>query len=293
MVDAANRERITAYLQQERAAGYDIATIRNYLLSQGYNQELIDASIDQLFGKKKKTFEIPASFSFLQNKVVLIALLGILLVGIGAVMYLFIEEEPSKIFLPKSQGTPASLTLEEEPLPTREATNVSNDSITEKTPSREKGEEEKTNSEVTEQFESAKITQYTLETKIAQFDTLEDATEFCEQEDVVQDDCRAEVASRFEQPQLCTTITNSDKKENCILELAWSERGYEFCGEISDARKQNLCRNIAGVRSRDLTNNLGFEGAAYREATPGEEASGNASIIYTQGDDGSIIIARN
>ncbi len=315
--DERTGDRIIAYLRHELDAGYDITTLRNSLLSQGYPQDLVDVSIDKLYQKERKSIILPFSLPFLRNKVVLFSILALALLGIAVIIFLFIGEEKSETKIPLT-GSETEARLDRADRTNsgdrKNQTNLVNDATSSIfSDDKERKDQDLVDGKITvknvavdttERPDAATITQYTLEAEIVKFNNGDDARDFCKKNDVIndvmKDDCYAVVASRFEQPRLCIEISNAAKKENCILELAWSEGGYEFCGEISDARKQNLCRNIAGVRSRDLSNNLAFEhspkgttiSAAYRNATEEEITRQNVSIQYRAIEGGSIIITK-
>ncbi len=308
MPNSEDIQRVLSYIRTERAAGYDIATLRNYLLSNGYAPELVDAAIDELYGKndngEKKGFSFNLdrlnilNLNQQQKKIAVFAIVGVLLIGMGIMAFWFISGDirsadtstkitngvqltPGTGYLNQTMSSGKGTSLRAE----KNGSGSSASGGTGTEPSDTSPQTDSPRIEIKGPVSGGTIKRAQLETEIARFDSSDAALVVCKRNTVDTDDCYAMIADRFEKPELCSKIESMGQKENCILSLALSEHGAEYCGEIQDTSKQNLCRNLGRQAQRDVTNNL-----AFREATPEEEAAANKnnSVSFYVSDEDAV-----
>ena len=277
-------KRIVNYLKQETAVGYDISTLRNYLLSQGYGQELVDSAIDVFYGKTHgkgfRLLEYIKNISPKQKKILFFSTLAILIIGMTflALIY-FIDGKDGR----KTTGSDLSkeIIVEERPV-------IDTDLFVEKIPEVEVAEVVKEElpivSETKEEITVEKIRETTLKEELRTIEDLDDSLKFCEKEEVDKDECYSAVAEKFENAEICIKINKQLKKETCIIALSYSSDGYKYCGEIENPTTQRLCRNIGRNQERGETALLSSEDIIIKEANE-EEINESELIVYIVDDE--------
>jgi hypothetical protein len=76
-------QQLISYIQEQLRRGYDIDSIRNYLLRYGYNEALIDDAINHVYVPRKKK----------PNKIIL-AIIGIMIITLGITLGIMLSSEP-------------------------------------------------------------------------------------------------------------------------------------------------------------------------------------------------------
>jgi len=59
MANKSYAEKLAKYIRDQQNKGYSLVSIRNFLLSRGYDKEQVNAAVDLLYGKKNKQFFLP------------------------------------------------------------------------------------------------------------------------------------------------------------------------------------------------------------------------------------------
>src|SRR3989338_5309228 len=87
-----DKKRLADYIKKQTKSGFDITTIRNFLISNRYSSSLVDASIDSIYGNSNiPKSHIPKKSS---HKLIAIAVLSlIIIIGLTFGLIKFFDED--------------------------------------------------------------------------------------------------------------------------------------------------------------------------------------------------------
>jgi len=76
-------KRLVSYIKQQISAGYDINTIKNFLIRRGYNQKQVDEAVNALSRKEKKKISLPVIIGSIVVVLIVFVFIALFMIGGG------------------------------------------------------------------------------------------------------------------------------------------------------------------------------------------------------------------
>lgn len=207
--------KLAEYIRKQQAAGYSITTLRNYLISGGYDPKLVNAAIDYSYKPSRAPKKIPFKLLIIGATVVAVAII----LGLVITKCVLVEEEPEAqvpgpITLPEIEAPEAEEARTEKPVPA--------------VPEKEAEEREKAVPEAPEELEP--------EIELRE----EEAEQEREEPSILDIENRIPELSEGEGKKLCDSLT--ERKANaCYKKLAITHNESEYCEEITSTGLRDNC----------------------------------------------------
>jgi hypothetical protein len=240
-------EQLAAYLKRQKEAGYSITTLRNYLISKGYDAQLVNAAVDLMYKPEKKrllpSVHIPGRF--------LIYLLFIVLVigGVAIGLIYFIEGEApeAEVRIPTPVGEEVTgPVIEEVPVP--EPTPKPEPApIEEPEPVEEVEPEEEIIVRPLIEEGAPDPSAFEIETlikKSSENKGLDYCTSVAESK---QNTCFKHLALEHNKSKYCGQIDDSSFRDSCYIMFAFAG-DFTVCDKIENKYRQLSCRSLGRTR---------------------------------------------
>ena len=251
--------RLADYVKKQIKSGYDIATIRNFLISNGYSSRLVDESIDLIYSsnsnRNEKSFPRTQSNQSSNHKLLLISLLGLII--IAGLIYVLI-----KVLSPNSSSSynNPDQTLDKTPLGSKNSQIDSNSFGSNDNNNQNNTDLINPTNEVTasnNQINTDNNNIISLDASNQQFDPtlleIEDLIEknsesesvnLCKgiKDEYKMNSCYKKVAIKFDKPDYCENINNSNLKDNCYFIFAFTGKS-QYCDKIQDTYQKLTCNS--------------------------------------------------
>ncbi|MBW3012689.1 hypothetical protein KY325_01325 [Candidatus Woesearchaeota archaeon] len=242
-------EQLANYLKRQTEAGYSITTLRNFLLGRGYDAQLIDAAIDQMYKPAKKPF-IPISVHMPKKFVFFLLIIIVVIGGAGFSLYFFIGGEetagPAEIRIP----APVGREVEQPTIPDVVVPETA------PTPSPAIKEEEEI-TPITEiptptvkpliDEEAPDPNSIEIENEIKKL-SENSGLDYCKSlADRRRNTCYKYLALEHNETQYCGYIDESSLRDNCYIVFAFSG-DFAVCDKIENKYHQLSCRSLGRAR---------------------------------------------
>ncbi len=251
-------KRLSEYIKKQIRSGYDITTIRNFLISNGYTSSLVDASIDSVYGNteskqvNRQTQKIGINKSY---KLITISILGLVIISgliFGLIKMLGDENIVYEQNIPSERTPLGSLNdLKNEGL------------INLDTPKSDKRTElQNTNKQnaiiVDDNIEPNENSQY-YEPTILEIDDIintmseEESQKLCIglNDQYKRNSCHKKLAIKSDKPEHCENIDKINLKDNCYFIFAFAGKS-QFCEKIQDTYQRLTCNSYGKVRQEEI-----------------------------------------
>jgi len=242
-------EQLASYLKKQKEAGYSITTLRNYLISKGYDAQLVNSAVDLLYkpAKKKILPSIHISGRFLVYLLIIVVVIGA--VGLGLVFFIGGEEPEAEIRIPAPVGEEVTGPVIEEvpsPEPSPEPAPVEEEEEPEPVVVPEEPEEEIIIRPLVEEgapepsaFEIETVLEKSSESK-----GLDYCTSIAQEK---QNICFKHLALKNNKSKYCAQIDESSYRDSCYIMFAFSG-DFTVCDKIENKYRQLSCRSLGRTR---------------------------------------------
>lgn len=233
------RQDIVEYIKKELAAGYDISTIRNYLMAQGHQPKTIDEAIDAVY-KQPKKHELP-KIKF----VPVVILIGVLILFVAGIFLFRSLLTPPETGI--KVGNQTTIVIPEENQPTQ-AEGAGQEEVP-----------EETTPPITAPAETAPVSRATgmsLAVALDRLDvmSLSESRSLCNQfSGKDKDRCIRKVALTHGDSSLCDQITDAGIRDDCYINFAYIA-DFSVCEKIEDVYLQQSCRDLGKVQAINFEN---------------------------------------
>jgi|SRR3989344_223007 len=243
-------KRLADYIKKQIKSGYDITTIRNFLISNGYTSSLVDASIDSVYGnsESKQAGKLAPQISANKYyKPILISILG--LVIILGLIFGFI-----KIFGEEAVVDTQNIPTERTPLGSQN--NLKNNEIANQNTNQNNAENQEIPSQNQQNneniVETARVNEdlQTYEPTILEIDNLintkseAESQKLCVElkDEYKKNSCYKKLAIKSDKPEYCDNIDKINLKDNCYFIFAFAGKS-QFCEKIQDTYQRLTCNS--------------------------------------------------
>ncbi|MBW3012406.1 hypothetical protein KY311_04425 [Candidatus Woesearchaeota archaeon] len=229
------RQDLVSYLKKELSAGYDISTLRNHLISQGYNKKEVDEAVDALY-KQPKAKTLPKFPKIKLGPVaILIAAVILFVIGFFVLRSILAPEAPSNevlTFEPEAEEPSAPVQSEE----------------TEQEPvvEEEQQQEPYQQYEITPPPAAPASGQVSVAIALEKIDTLSlaESMNLCSKyADRDEDRCLRKVALTHDDSSICDSISTVSIRDDCYINFAYIE-DFTVCEKIQDVYLKQSCRDL-------------------------------------------------
>ncbi len=234
-------EQLAAYLKRQKEAGYSVTTIRNYLISKGYDAQLVNAAVDLMYKpeKKKRLPSVHIPGRFLIYLLIIVLVIGA--VGIGLVYFIEGEAPEADIRIPAPVGEEVSGPMIEDipvpkPMPAKEPEPVEEVEPEEDIIVRPLVEEGAPDPSA---FEIETMIKKSSENK-----GLDYCTSVAESK---QNTCFKHLALEHNKTKYCGQIDASSFRDSCYIMFAFSG-DFTICDKIENKYRQLSCRSLGRTR---------------------------------------------
>ena len=245
-------KRLSDYINKQLKSGYDITTIRNFLIANGYSSTLVDASIDLIYGKSES---IQASSKVLKTRTnnsykLIVACVLVLVVILGVIFGL--NKIPSNENVDEISLEPKT--------PLGNKNNLRNDDLininTEKSNTLQntnKAEEEikKNIAETNENPKYFEPTIYEID-ELINLNSETDSQKLCEglKDEYKKNSCYKKLAIKSDNPEYCENINKINLKDNCYFIFAFAGKS-QFCEKIQDTYQRLTCNSYGKAKQEE------------------------------------------
>lgn len=276
--------KLAEYLRQQRAAGYSIPTLRDFLIKHSYDPKLVDAAIDYMYKSKKLARSIPSA----EKKFIAIVLIIIAIIGLGFAFLRITGLGEDSIDKPELVK-PTRIEKEIYKEPTKDIDNDKNFPKSEleeedrqiKKDSRDETPYPTPKQGIKEVRERGGPTITEIETKVAKMSEIE-ADKFCSSfSNKKKDNCYSKLAFAHNKSIYCKNIDSSRTRDNCYVNFAFAG-DYELCDKIENQYQKLSCRSLGQARryqEKELFLEVGSE-ETLQEAETSNETNSEEEIYY-------------
>ncbi|MBD3259974.1 hypothetical protein GF371_05100 [Candidatus Woesearchaeota archaeon] len=244
-------QQLANYLKRQKEAGYSITTLRNYLVSKGYDAQLVDSAIDLMYKPAKKT--IPFRFQLPRKFLLFLVIIIVIIGGAGFSLYFLLGgeeaaeepevrlpapvgrevEEPAMPEIPQVPEKKAPAPVEEEPEPMPEP-------VPEPTP-----EPEPTVRPLIEEGPDPNAIE--IEDNLKKMSESK-GFDYCKSlVETKRNTCFKYLALEQNKTEYCGYIDESNLRDNCYILFAFSG-DFTVCDKIENKYQQLSCRSLGRAR---------------------------------------------
>ncbi len=250
-----DKGRLAEYIKKQTKSGYDITSIRNFLISNGYSSSLVDASIDSVYGRADLQKEkLPRTYS---KKLIIMSFIALVIVA-GLVFGLFklLDEDSAEIGILTerkplgSQNVLANDGGEKEIIGRQNIDDSSVQQTTAEDSVIESGEQNR------EGRERAFIV---YEPTILEIDDFinqkseEESLNLCselKEQQFKRNTCFKKMSIKFDSPEYCEKIDNINYRDNCYFIFAFAGKP-QYCEKIQDTYQKLTCNSYGKASAGD------------------------------------------
>ncbi|MCK4669893.1 MAG: hypothetical protein KAT43_01725 [Nanoarchaeota archaeon] len=239
-------KKLASYIRKQRKAGYSITTLRNYLISNGYDPRLVNAAIDYSY-KEAAPKKIPL-------KLIVIILVCIVVVGgLGlTISKLVSKEKAPEIQMPKTVKLPdikfPEVKKEEKPVEKKDVFFGEEEKEVKKPKPVTKLETgvKLTKDEIVKEKQEPSI--LGIERQVA--DISESAgVDLCKSlTERKANACYKKLAITHNESKYCEKVTSSGLRDNCYIVFAFAG-DFTICDKIVNKYHQLNCRSLGRART--------------------------------------------
>ncbi len=224
--------KVVQYLNQQTAAGYDLETLKNFLITQGYDKNLISASSDRAMLTAPKHTKLPN----IDPKIIKFGLVAICGIIVIIAIFFFASKLGSN---PESNENAPANTVKERTLAGVEL-DAPKKTIIKNTP-KETGNND-----------ADRISQEEPDTSAALDNSQEEFRQDEEGPNIMQIQSAIEQYDEQRGIELCRSLNNDQKINSCYKTMAVKYNKKEYCRELKSSSTRDSCL-IVFAFSGDLT----------------------------------------
>jgi len=251
MSDGNNEKvkKLANYIRKQKKAGYSITTLRNYLISNGYDPRLVNAAIDYSYKETTPKKKIPM-------KLIVIILICIVVIGgLGlTISKLGSKEKAPEIQMPKTVKLPdikfPDVRKEEKPVEKKDVFFGEGEKKVEK-PKPEPVTKletgvELSKTEIVKEKQEPSILE--IERQVADISEV-DGEDLCKSlTERKANACYKKMAITHNESQYCDKVTSSGLRDNCYIVFAFAG-DFTICDQIVNKYHQLNCRSLGRARA--------------------------------------------
>ncbi|MBW3011133.1 hypothetical protein KY335_01255 [Candidatus Woesearchaeota archaeon] len=244
MGDGYNQDvkRLADYIRKQRDAGYSITTLRNYLISSGYDPRLVNAAIDSAYKPiaQKRKISLKTIIIILAAIVIVVGLVLVIMSIAGKEKAPQVQE-PKQITFPEIERPPEKI---EEPKPSVPTTSKKEQKVEPET--KIEPEVELTQKEM--EIEKTEPSILDIESQIAEI-SEEAGNNLCKSlTERKANSCYKKLAVVHNESKYCEVITSSGLRDNCYIVFAFAG-DFTICDKIVNKYQQLNCRSLGRART--------------------------------------------
>jgi len=236
------RQDIVDYLKKELAAGYPVAQLRQYLLSQGYSQKQIDEAIDSLYETPKAKSKLKLPKTNITPFLVLGVVVVVFIFGF-VLLRMFLSQGPTEVSLPGENVSTSVIEQGGQAQPVQPAAPVQKEEVQQAQPEK--------------QVITAPERGINLAVALERIDSLSlpESKSLCSQfSGSEKDRCLRKVALVHDDSASCDAVVDVKIRDDCYFNFAYLSE-FSVCEKIQDVYLKESCRGLGTVQTYTLPEN--------------------------------------